>query len=480
MSVWQETGHGLEREVPAQRGSMRIVRLAKKLPCVLFWLLCALAGGANAQLLPMDPGSARSVSGQFIVQTARSNLRAPDLSKDPKLLKLEPSLVTVSCERIKQALTVELGASGQWRGKIYLSLHPAQSADDELSLLGERFRDSWAYRLEVPNPVERTRFVRGVVQALLLEEANRQAGGRSAEIPLWLVEGLVRRVLDAQGAEVLLPPPNLAKDGMRINRITVDARRTNAVSLARQVLGNRGPLSLEALSWPKENQLTGPDAEVYQVSAQLLVSELQRFEDGRACLRAMLGELPKFLNWQMAFLRAFQPHFQRQIDVEKWWALEIEHFTGRDASGLWSAEDSWTKLDEILHAPVQVRREKKDLPSVTQVPLITVIREWDFARQTPVLQAKLRELDGARLRVATNALTLVEDYRKTISEYLTKRNQAALELQVGKNTVPGAYAVVREMLKKLEALEVRRQEIKPPPVASVASRNSSKAGAGEK
>lgn len=424
-------------------------------------IFCALAVTARAESPLPDTVSARSVSGQFVVYSARQTSRAPDLSKDARLLKLEPSLVTVSCERIKQALAGELGAIGPWRGKIYFSLYPAQSADDEITLIGERFKDNWAYRLDVPNPVERTRFARGVVQALLLEEANRHAGERSAEIPVWLVEGLVRRVLDAHRGEVLLPPPSLPKNGLRTSPLVVDAQRTNAFSLARLALGKRGPLSLEELSWPKQDQLAGPEAERYQVSAQLLVTELQRFEDGRACLRAMLGELPKFLNWQMAFLRAFQSHFQRQLDVEKWWALQVEFFTGRDASGLWSVEESWAKLDEILQAPVQMRREKKDLPSVAQVPLTTVIREWDLARQTPTLSAKLRELDGARLRVATNALPLVEDYRRTITDYLTKRGEVGQIYAGGKVPAPGANAVVREMLKKLEALEARRQEFKP-------------------
>ena len=459
---------------------MRGIRLAETVLGAPLWLFCALVGVASAQLAPYDSVSARSVSGQFIVHSARLNARGRDFSNNPKLLKLEPSLATVSCERIKQALAAELGASGQWRGKIYLSLHPAQSADAEITLISERFNGGWAYRVNVPNPVERTRFVRGMVQVLLLEQANRQAGGRSAEIPVWLVEGLMRRVLDSHGAEVLLPPPNLAKSGVSTSPIFVDARLTNAFTLVRLALGNRGPLSLAELSWPKENQLAGPEAEVYQLSAQLLVAELQRFEDGRACLRAMLGELPKFLNWQMAFLRAFQPHFQRQLDVEKWWALQIQHFTGRDASGLWSATDSWVKLDEILHAPVQIRREKQDLPALAQVPLTSVIREWDFVRQSQTLQAKLRELDGARLRVASDLLPLVEEYRRTLADYLAKRDKAGQDLAVGKTPAPGANAVVREALKKLETLEAQRQGRNPQSAAPVAAGNPPTAPPGEK
>jgi hypothetical protein len=432
-------------------------------------LLCALAGTAGAQLAPYDSVSARSVSGQFIVYSAQQHSPAQDFSNDATLLKLDPSLVAVSCERIKQVLASELGPGGQWRGKVHLALRPAQSADDEITLIAERFKDGWGYRLEVPNPVERKRFVRGVVQALLLEEANRQAGERSAEIPVWLAEGLARNVLAAHELEVILPPPRLAVNRLIITPREVNARRSDSLATARRDLREHAPLTLEELSWPKDEQLLGAAGGIYRSSAQVFVSELLRFPDGRACLHAMLEDLPKFYNWQMAFLSAFKPHFQRQLDVEKWWALQVEWFTGRDASGLWTPEESWVKLDRILRAPVQVRRQKKDLPAAAEVPLSTVIREWDFDRQKKTLRAKLGELDGARQRVAPGLLPLVDEYRRALADYLTNRDRAGLVLPGSKVASPGAKSVVRETLRRFDVLESQRQELKPKPAAPVAS-----------
>jgi len=51
-------------------------------------------------------------------------------------------------------------------------------------------------------------------------------------------------------------------------------------------------------------------------------------ENGRACLREMLAQLPAFYNWQFAFLKGFQPWFQRPLDVEKWWALTVVRLPG--------------------------------------------------------------------------------------------------------------------------------------------------------
>lgn len=427
----------------------------------LLALSARLTSGAQAQGLPFDTATARSVSGQFIVFNPQRVSPTPDLSSDASLVKLEPSLLAVMCERIKQALAEEIGPGGPWCGKTYFTLHAARSADEEIAFLAERFKDGWVYRINLPNPVERTRLIRAVVQAILLEQANRTADGRSAEIPLWLSEGLMGLALDARGLEVILPPPHRGMNQLKMSPITLDARRTNAGALARVALGECGPLSLEALSWPKEDQLAGPDARHFQLSAQLFVAELLRFEDGRACLRSMIDELPKFLNWQMAFLRGFKPHFNRQLDVEKWWALQTEFMTGRDENGLWSAAESWAKLDQILRASVQVRREKKDLPSVAEVSLATVIRDWDFGRQALTLRDKLAELNSARARVAAEVLQLVDEYRQLIADYLSRRDNTATTLAGHRGEVTNARLLVREMLKQFAGLESKRRQLKP-------------------
>jgi len=40
------------------------------------------------------------------------------------------------------------------------------------------------------------------------------------------------------------------------------------------------------------------------------LDELLRLENGRACLREMLAQLPAFYNWQFAFLKGFSPGFK--------------------------------------------------------------------------------------------------------------------------------------------------------------------------
>ena len=429
-------------------------------------MLFTLGLRAQNQLVPFGPASARSVSGQFIVYGAKPGTltrRAEELERDTSLLKLEPSYVAVSCERVRQALLNELGADGQWRGKIFLALHPAQSADDEITIISERFKDGWDYRLDVPNPVERTRLVRAVVQVLLQEHANRQSAGRSAEIPLWLSEGLAQHMLATRGLEVILPPPQWSVNSLTINPTVVSGRRADPLASARRTLRTRPPLTIEELSWPQDGALIGEAGESYRASAQLLVSELLRFQDGRSCLRTMLTGLPDYFNWQTAFFRAFQRHFGKQLELEKWWVLQMAYFTGRDARQTWSPEESWLKLDEILRAPVQGRHAEGDLPRHAEVPLSTVIREWDALRQTQVVRERLNSLDFARQRVAENLVALVDDYRRVLADYLARREKTGMTMPGRGMVAPGAKSVVRETLKQLTALDARRQAAKPTP-----------------
>ena len=174
----------------------------------------ALRGVASAQPTPSDLVSVRSYSGQFIAYAARSVTLPPallSLATNRTFVQLEPTLATVSCERIKQLLWRELGATAPWRGTIYLVLYPARTADDNITITSERFQDGWQYRVDLPDVLERSRYVRAMVQVLLLELANRTAPGRAVEVPLWLIEGFSQLLLASNEFEIILPPPRIGE-----------------------------------------------------------------------------------------------------------------------------------------------------------------------------------------------------------------------------------------------------------------------------
>ena len=206
-------------------------------------------------------------------------------------------------------------------------------------------------------------------RCLLLEMANRGAA-RTAEVPGWLAEGLTQQLLASSALEVILPPPRAGQRGLPVNVVNTGIeRKPNPLARARGNSGRHPPLSFEELSWPAGISPAGDSEEVFGASAQLFVDQLLQLENGTTCLRAMIEELPRYHNWQIAFLHGFHSQFQSLLDVEKWWALQAVQFTSRDLTQTWSVAESWRKLDEIVRPPVQVRTEADQLPSPGTVAL---------------------------------------------------------------------------------------------------------------
>ena len=215
---------------------------------------------AGVPILPPNLVSARSQSGQFVVYAGQSSGSLPpvlELAKNEGFVRLEPRLLVVSCERIKQLLQRELGASTSWRGTIYLVLYPARGARDTVTITSERFKNDWQYRLDLPDVVERTRYVRAVVQVLLIEMANRTARAHAAEVPTWLIEGFSQVLLASNEVDIILPPPRASASGLNLSTTQVNGRKEPLVEQAQKKLRGRAPLTFEDLSWPTAEQLSG-------------------------------------------------------------------------------------------------------------------------------------------------------------------------------------------------------------------------------
>ena len=189
--------------------------------------------------------------------------------------------------------------------------------------------------------------------------------------------------------------------------VRLKPRNDSAATLRQQML-EAGTLTVDQLNWPTaQNREPGRDL-VYQHSAQLFVRELLRLRGGPDALCATLALLPEHLNWQTAFLRGFESHFQRMLDVEKWWSLQIAQLQTRESSVLWSAGEARQRLEEILYTPLQVRLANEDLPHVTPVALQTVLNDWNFSQQSPLLQNKLNQLRAARVRLTPELAALLK------------------------------------------------------------------------
>jgi hypothetical protein len=305
--------------------------------------------------------------------------------------------------------------------------------------------------------LSRTRLAQAMTGVLLLEFANRNAPSHSAEIPAWLTDGLSQRLLAAGSPEFILSSPDKVVNGLPATRIDVTERGMDSLGAARRVLRNSPALTFEELSWPTEDQLNGNDGGAYRASAQVFTDALLDLKNGPAHLCAMLESLPQFYNWQLAFQSAFRAEFPRPLDLEKWWALQVVNFTAHDPGPGWTPEVSREKLDEILSVPVEMRTASNSLPAHAEISLQAVIRNLDAARQTEILQTKLRDLGLAQLRVAPQFAALTDGYRRAIAGYLGEHRPVASGNGYAAAMLKRTSA--RDTLKKLDALDGQRRTI---------------------
>jgi hypothetical protein len=274
---------------------------------------------------------------------------------------------------------------------------------------------------------------------------------------------------------LVLAAPALSLGGVNIRPTFVPRRENDPFVTARLVLHNRPPLTIEELSWPKADALGGEAGEVFSSSSQLFVEELLRLKNGQACLREMLNALGGTYNWQTAFLRAFQEQFPNLLALEKWWALQATYFVGRDPFQLWTAEESWIKLDELLRTPVAIRRTSGELPARAEVTLQAIIREWDKMQQTTIIAGKIRELELTRARTAPEFMALTDEYRRVLTAYLELRQKGWFYANVwvfGTSQKQAAGEVIRQ----LDALDAKRIALRPSAGKNLSAVPAAKAG----
>jgi hypothetical protein len=414
--------------------------------------------------------TARSASGQFqalaprrkgfpvaIAQPSRvpglfilNPTPAASMANSGSKLSLDPSLLVISCEKIKQSLLMTLGRSDQWRGLITLRINPALPADQSPVLEGVYGPRDWNYQLTLPSPIEPKLLFRAIVNVLLIETANRHAGSQSAEVPLWLVAGLSAH-LQADNLPTLLLRPQSRLD---TNQIT-----TNGLDPFLDQLRRQPPLTFQQLSWPEPESLAGRNYDLYAASSQLFLEELLRFKDGNRCLDAMIDKLPQHLNWQISFLEAFSPHFDRLLDVEKWWGLACVNFTGLDFASRFSPSDSWHKLQQALDVPVEVHLRPDRLPAQAEITLQEVIATWEPALAAAALQRAAESLILLRLQIAPDLRPLLDRYLATVQNYLsdTRPDRPAW---LAKNHESQLAAVRQSACKELNKLDLQRAALR--------------------
>jgi hypothetical protein len=423
------------------------VRAAQAILLGAVWWL----GGRGAQTAELR--TLQSQSGQFTVRGLPLDLPPrPSVGLgEVSFVRLDPAVLAVSCERIKQALLKVLNLEDRWHDRVVLTLHPIQQDREPIMVRATGFSDGWIYQADLPEQVDRARLLQVTVQVLLLEIGNRRAHGKSVELPPWLSYGLAAHLAAKAGPTLALEPES---------RVIRHETLKDPLWSARQVLRDHAPLTLNELNWPTAEQWTDPHIEVYRSCAHVFVQELLHLKHGRESLQEMLILLPEYLNWQTAFLGSFREHFSGLADVDRWWALQVVRLTGRDLFSVWSAEETRRQLDQILSAQVEIRLQTNELPAVSQARLQTILTEWEPDRQRLVLLQKISQLQALQLRASKEWAGLVGDYVRTLDNFL----QARAKWQKGGNvwnSLSFSPKVARQQaVRQLDDLDLRRLRLR--------------------
>jgi len=334
-----------------------------------------------------------------------------------------------------------------------------------IPVISTRSAEGWAYRVEIPDQIEEQQLVRCVIHALLLERANRGQGSKTAELPIWLVEGLTAHLRAVAGADLVVTSVPIGT----MLRIVRERQGLDYLRSAREVLAAHRPLSFSELAYPRPYNLEGEQLRVYEHSAQLFVYELLHTRNGPANLLNMLRALPMCWNWEVALLRAFPNDFQRMLDVEKKWSVDVLAFTARDASRVWSRVLSLDRLEALLLVPAEIRVASDRLPQRKALTLKEVVATWEFSAQAPVLRQKLSLLEVLRYNSSPELVPLIDSYSRTLAGYLQKRNAAGKTPDTRMQPALSGSLVAQDAVRELELLDKRRESFRPEKVLSVNS-----------
>lgn len=425
------------------------------LACLVAWLVA----GARAQG-PAEGGfhSVVSESEQFTVFGPRgAGAAAPGSwgSATNAVRDLTPATLAVACERTKARLLEQLGQRDRWRegggraGKIFVTINPRLTTNEPVRVQALPFGRAWQYRVELPPRTTEAAVVRAVVQALLLELANRAAGGgRPAEIPLWLLEGATQAVLTARAAPTLPQPES---------RATLVTRRPDPLAAARETLARRAPLGFDDLGLPEPDRMSAEDWEVFSACAHLFFHELAALPEGRPRLAPFIQTLPRYYNWQHAFLAVWPERFPTLLEAAKWWALTVAGFTGRDEWQSWSPAATLARLEEVLRPPLWAAASTNQVAQVAALPLAELLGAVDYAQAEPALRRMAEQLAALRLRAPAAVLPLVDEYLDLVRGYLAERSRAGFEL-AGRGRVRPSYRLLMRAAAD-RARELDRQRI---------------------
>ena len=395
-----------------------------------------------------DADTIASFSGQFVVHGPTLPIPRMLLAATRKTnyLELNPQLVAVTAERVREGLLTELQLLNAFQQKVHLLILPLAPPEQPVTIVSRIYLDGVVFQVGIPARIEPNRLIKALVQVLLSDLASR-AAPRDAEIPTWLVEGLTEHLF------ARVQPTIVA------NKIlsTYEVAGYDRLKPARQVLATNTCLTFHELSFPKR-EMDETEASIYQSSSHLFLAELLRLPHGRPLLARFVATLPQSLNWQTSFYRVYGQHFQTALDVEKWWALSWFDFKVRQEEQTWPMHLSLQKLNSVLLTTVEMRTSANSLPQRREVPLQQLIEYHTFESQSVALSDKMRQMFFLQFNMPPETRAILAEYRNLLEEYLERRSRSGEA--PGEALPRRVESLVRSTKEKLDDLDKKRESLR--------------------
>jgi hypothetical protein len=147
------------------------------------------------------------------------------------------------------------------------------------------------------------------------------------------------------------------------------------------------------------------------------------------------------------------------LDVEKWWSVVLVHFSGLDSANAWSVEVALDKIGQALAPPVLINEKPQALPRRVNLPVQEIIDRFDYLRQRLLLQDVIRQLQVLRVFTPPSVVSLLDDYRHALENYLDQRDRAGVGRSLAGLPTLNADRLVHATVEKLNNLDRRRAEL---------------------
>ncbi len=372
-------------------------------------------------------------------------------STNPTTLLLDPNYLVASAERLRTGFQELLQLKEPYRGRIYINLLGGASPEDEITFnqIFDKPKQTWSVRITMPAELAPERILRVLIQALLFEASHRGAGPGGCEIPTWLSDGLIAHLSERLGVVAVFE---------HSQTLNVVYRPMNEAWSLNEEIGPGGCLTLEQLSWPGTLAAQPGLARTFALSSHAFVLELLQLPNGGRCLGQTIRLLPRYENWQFAFLNGFQAHFPSLLDAEKWWAVNSLLVGGRGSFEKWTVAESLQRLDVALRLPIERRVTPGSEATREEVSVQTIVSTMTFEQQQSMLARVISGLFTLELRAAPHVVRLIEDYRTTLEKYVADRDEA--RRKDAERYRPGRReeVVVEVFLRRLDSLAQLRQD----------------------